>query len=66
MTNIFMCMSESKGIESGKIRSTWILPESQDLFFPTRILYGRNGKRILAGNQEKQESGKNDAKIVDL
>jgi hypothetical protein len=49
-----------------KIRSTWILPESQDLFFQTRILYRRNGKRILAGNQEKKESGKNEAKIVDL
>jgi hypothetical protein len=46
---------------SAKIRSTWILPECQDLFFQTRILYRRNGKRILAGNQEKQESGKNDA-----
>jgi hypothetical protein len=49
-----------------KIRSTWILPERQDLFFQTRILYRRNGKRILAANQEKQEPGKNDGKIVDL
>jgi hypothetical protein len=40
-----------------KIRSTWILSESQDLLFQTRI---------LTANQEKQESGKNDAKIVDL
>ncbi len=26
----------------------------------TRILYRRNGKRILSDNQEKQESGKSD------
>jgi hypothetical protein len=41
-----------------KIVSTWILPESQDLFFQARILYRRNGKRIWTDNQEKQESGK--------
>ena len=48
-----------------KIVSTWILPESQDLFFQARILYRRNGKRILTDNQENQESGKIDDKIVD-
>jgi len=41
-----------------KILSTRISPESQDLFFQARILYRRNGKRILTDNQEKQESGK--------
>ncbi len=48
-----------------KIGSTLTLPESQDLFFQARILYGKNYKRILTDNQEKQESGKNDVKIVD-
>ena len=48
-----------------KIRSTRILPECQDLFFQARILYRRNGKRILTDNQENQESGKNDGKNVD-
>jgi hypothetical protein len=42
------------------------LPESQDLFFQTRILHRRNGRRILTGNQEKQESGNNNGKNVDL
>ena len=41
-----------------KILSTRISPEDQDLFFQARILYRRNGKRILTDNQEKQESGK--------
>ncbi len=48
-----------------KIGSTWILPESQDLFFQARILYRRNGKRILTDIQEKQEPGKNGDKNVD-
>jgi hypothetical protein len=48
-----------------KIVSTWILSEGPDLFFQTRILRRRNGKRILTENQEKQESGKIDGKIVD-
>ena len=47
------------------IRSTWILPESQDLFFQARILYRKDGKRILTDKQEKQESGKKHVKIVD-
>jgi hypothetical protein len=34
-------------------------------FFQARILYRRNSKRILTDHQEKQESGKNDAKSVD-
>jgi hypothetical protein len=41
-----------------KILSTRISPEDPDLFFQARILYRRNGKRILTDNQEKQESGK--------
>ncbi len=42
-----------------KIQCTQILSESQDLFFLTRILYRKNGKRLLIDNQEKQELGKN-------
>ena len=48
-----------------KILSTRILSESQDLFFQARILYIRDDKRILSENQEKQESGQNEDKIVD-
>jgi hypothetical protein len=50
---------------SDKILSTRISQEGPDLFFQARILYGRNGRRILADNQENQESGKIGGKIVD-
>ena len=50
---------------SDKLLSTRIPQESQDQFFQARILYRRNGKRILTDNQEKQESGKKDGKNVD-
>ena len=43
---------------TGKILSTRIPQECQDLIFQARILYRRNGKGILTDNQEKQESGK--------
>ena len=43
---------------SDKSLSTRIPQEGPDLFFHARILYRRNGKRILTDNQEKQESGK--------
>jgi hypothetical protein len=36
---------------TGKIRSRWILTDSEDLFFQ---------RRILTGKQDKQEAGKNE------
>jgi hypothetical protein len=50
---------------SDKILSTRISQELPDLFFQARILYRRNGKRILTDKQENQESGKTIGKIVD-
>jgi len=41
-----------------KLLSTRIPQECQELVFQARILYRRNGKRILTDKQEKQESGK--------
>ena len=52
-------------LKQGRNRSRQLVLECQDLVFQARILYRRNGKRILTDNQEKQESGKNDVKNVD-
>ena len=50
---------------SAKILSTRIPQENKNLLFQTRILYRRNGKRILTDIQENQESGKTRGKNVD-
>jgi hypothetical protein len=50
---------------SDKILSTRISPEVLDLFFQARVLYRKNGERILADNPENQEPGKTRGKIVD-